>query len=727
MFSRRKRKFLLVLFTFVALLALSWGVYSYLANKRRIIVVSALQERLNALTQLKETLSVGPVPHAWDAGVYIPFEPINKTLDQLGGLSLASSTLIPGEDLELRVVQFLLGTSDAVASAAIEVEATSPSRKLSVTLSGNAQLSFDGVTEGSRKNMRNAHFSVQIMDLAPTGRLGNYRFVFGNAAGDLISAPLIEKINSKIKERLDLGIPFPCPSGISLGLSKTLPPTAAGKAKVTLKVEMPGKEIPLPTDFSSAVFTRQGVWLLISGKRLKSEPPKQATALATAADLLNAIHALEEELAPELRNVMQSKSVAMGWAHGRAMTKFLVDFGALPQKNRTFSARAEKCEGNFVEERWHDNILGEGGYRVGPTEALSLSVTGVIENPVSKWVPKAGLEYSIPVTGKSEGALYVHVDPLVGGGAGTSAGFQGPASTSISGRATFRQAKINGDDIIYVDPGNAALPLTAKAETDGKLVLDWGWTKVPKIGVTIGVALPPTVIPAFSIADDLPLCSYALNRLVNDAGFTFKGKEDQYLQVRLQPESAEALMDGFLLKSKFTITFNDTAADMEAIDGKREAIRLALDRHQTENSSPVNSETSIKIHVAGIEFGPNNDLVAFLKFVGKTTAEIIDIMKKAGHEVSPEKVEEWIRNPSDSFRRSDPGKGLAAAVNAADEAIRAVEDAARAAAAAAEERAQAVLRETEAAARAAAQAAADAARAAAERLNRAGRWIRGRF
>ncbi len=130
------------------------------------MVVSALQERLNALTKLKTTLNVGAVPQSWDAGAYLPFGPINDTLDRLTDLSLKSSNLIPGEDLELRVVRFVLGASNAVASAAIEVEVSSPSRKLSIALQGNAQVSFRGVTAGEKR----AHGTLISLSISPICR-----------------------------------------------------------------------------------------------------------------------------------------------------------------------------------------------------------------------------------------------------------------------------------------------------------------------------------------------------------------------------------------------------------------------------------------------------------------------------------------------------------------------------------------------------------------------------
>jgi hypothetical protein len=48
--------------------------------------------------------------------------------------------------------------------------------------------------------------------------------------------------------------------------------------------------------------------------------------------------------------------------------------------------------------------------------------------------------------------------------------------------------------------------------------------------------------------------------------------------------------------------------------------------------------------------------VKFLVAVGKLPQQALEELKRLGGEVSTDKIEGWVKNPTDSFQRSDVGK-----------------------------------------------------------------------
>jgi hypothetical protein len=71
---------------------------------------------------------------------------------------------------------------------------------------------------------------------------------------------------------------------------------------------------------------------------------------------------------------------------------------------------------------------------------------------------------------------------------------------------------------------------------------------------------------------------------------------------------------------------------------------------------PCPETTSVAVLLGLIEFGPNYAIVKFIRTLGKTAEELVEIGKRLGHEVSIDKAREWLENPGESWHRSDPGR-----------------------------------------------------------------------
>jgi hypothetical protein len=90
--------------------------------------------------------------------------------------------------------------------------------------------------------------------------------------------------------------------------------------------------------------------------------------------------------------------------------------------------------------------------------------------------------------------------------------------------------------------------------------------------------------------------------------------------------------------------------DAAVLSEQRRRIRATVSQP---GPSPCTDDGSTEITFGDIRFGSNNEIVKFLVSIGKFSKEMGD---RIGHEVSTEKLKEWVADPAGSFARSDPGK-----------------------------------------------------------------------
>lgn len=248
------------------------------------------------------------------------------------------------------------------------------------------------------------------------------------------------------------------------------------------------------------------------------------------------------------------------------------------------------------------------------------------------------------------------------------------------------KTKLRGQiDAAVISITNSTPSIAVTAMTDGKFVVDWGWTKVPKVGLTVTQHLPVEASAPIVLCDNraLPSLDFSLKEgtpiVWKETGRTL------FMSPRLGDFSIETATEGILIG---TVPHLEPSSQFLSTDDwkkRRDDLQVrAVAQWEKENGQMKMGETTIAVHVGDIEFGPNNDLVVFLRSLGKAAEDIVKMLKDVGEEVSPEKIRGWLENPGESVARSDAGKlaqkvegeAKAAAEKAAAEAKRVIETAA---------------------------------------------------
>src|ERR1019366_8640138 len=82
----------------------------------------------------------------------------------------------------------------------------------------------------------------------------------------------------------------------------------------------------------------------------------------------------------------------------------------------SLSLQSTAISGRFIDKKWSDKILGDGGFYAeaagGDRLKGSIAPTAV----KLQYIPGAGLSGSLALSISADADMHIHVDPLIGGG-----------------------------------------------------------------------------------------------------------------------------------------------------------------------------------------------------------------------------------------------------------------------------------------------------------------------
>jgi hypothetical protein len=285
-------------------------------------------------------------------------------------------------------------------------------------------------------------------------------------------------------------------------------------------------------------------------------------------------------------------------------------------------------------------------------------VTGsaVVNHISPKWVADAGLDVETQIEAHVDAKVRVHVDPLVGGGVGTTVGLVGNASANLGGTVTFTADGVENARVLVARPKGGCGLLTIALATDGKAKTDFGWMTVPSIGIIRHQPLDLSVIAPSPILDDMPRTIDGRGSDGNDRVVDLETRKLtiepvwRYMNTKVSVLDVKSLTTGWQFDARIEMTPSQDPIDVAAQASQRERIRAAVAQP---GPSSCADDGSTEITFGDLKVGPNGEVVKFLVSVGKFTKEMGE---RIGHEVSTAKLKEWVNDPAGSFTRSDPGK-----------------------------------------------------------------------
>jgi hypothetical protein len=301
------------------------------------------------------------------------------------------------------------------------------------------------------------------------------------------------------------------------------------------------------------------------------------------------------------------------------------DIAALPDDKRRIDVKSTQREGRLAETKWRDDLLGEGGAfaELSGDEALKGSIQ--FGKPSVTWGDDR-LVLAMPVMVTSESSVHVHLDPLIGGGAGTTIGINGSGAANIVASAT--PVLMNKDDLrAALLQGDLQCKLVdAVVASDGRLKVDFGWTKVPSIGAKLQVpigrdAMAPTPLfdgrPQFveipSIGPDEKDAAAKPWRFV---------PAHRAIKVALVPVHAQGGAQGFEFSAELAITPLPVDGTAESIEKARRAVAAEASTYAARVADAAatlkpQKDCALKpdfaVLLGGIEFGPQNEIVKFAR------------------------------------------------------------------------------------------------------------------
>jgi hypothetical protein len=336
----------------------------------------------------------------------------------------------------------------------------------------------------------------------------------------------------------------------------------------------------------------------------------------------------------------------------------------------TITAVTKAATGQLASrQRRHDVLLDVGAYAelADPTQGRA---TVQFRPPVADW--KDGkLTLSLGATVNAAAPIKVHIDTPIGGGIGTSVGIIGAGSgqVSVTGGPAIMSAK--GMQMAVLDARMSCEALHADLRTDGVFKTDFGWTRVPSIGGHFEVPLGREPITPTLLLDQRPrFVRFPITESSGNASWRIRPKALGAV-ITIEPQAARGDAAGFFFAANLTIAAvaapEDPAMWKTVADDAERATGAAAKKFEDAATAALKEVTydpgcQIKPRFAlllgELEFGENNEIVKFLVALGKLPHEAVEAVEKMGHEVSTEKIQEWMRDPAGSFARSDPGKAV---------------------------------------------------------------------
>lgn len=603
--------------------------------------------------------SVGSVPDAWSAGLFLSDKSLRSAASTLKGMRIASEK----DDLILTFDDLSIRSKPSSMEVEIALSASSPSRNASLKAKAVAELVFMGTIQKDEQTVI-LRFGLVPIEILPEIAWYGFDLKGSKLASDLVAGEILAgMINSA-------PIELPVPNGFSAELggerTGTIPINKDLSSKLTYSLTVPPLKLAGSLLAVSPLFLQDGLWLLASERPVDGLLAVPDPAGRSRETLV----AETKELQMKLQTISRPAGDAAIWIGSKLLLSTLNSIAQLSSDKRRVTFRSTKVEGRIAEKKWRDDILGDGGTFAEFVDDNAVVGHAFLSGLTPKWVPNVGIDLDAQLDAHAEAKVHVHVDPLIGGGVGTSVGLVGDASAALGGSIAFTVDVVEDARVLVARPKGRCDSLTITMATDGKAKTDFGWTTVPSIGIIRHQPIDLSVIGPTTIFDDLPLSLSARDVNGKVRATELKGRKLtiepawQYVNARISVVEAKALNAGWSVGANIQISPARSPVDPEDLAKRRAMLRSKLTQSIPSSCA---EDGSTEITLGNTRFGPNNELVKFFVAIGKFTKEMAE---RIGHEVSTDKLKEWARDPAGSFARSDPGKAAKSVVDTVSQPVR---------------------------------------------------------
>lgn len=523
---------------------------------------------------------------AADLGIGISNRGMGRLLSLLKGLVISPTQPPKGyEDLSVKIEDIQLVSRAGRSELELEFSLASPANALQFSATMTGDLLFLPPELDTDTPEDQLAFRMKVRELHP--RLSWYSFPLQSISTmrDYLRYRLIEQV----EKSLVMKVPTAKLDKLVLGLSGSEVMKDEEKGfQIKIAYASPKFEMPLVARYSQFLMTDSGFWIFA---RYGDKAPSIPRPVARVP---------KEQLESEIGRLTYAlRAAASGlnfWSGDSAiivrkplLEKLIVQFNERSSDERTVSFQSTRSRGKLYEKQWRDNLLGDGGLSVELDGRDAAWGTVTLKQVSSTWSEK-GLAYSASIDIEANTILYVHFDPLLGGGVGKRTTLEGTASPVLAGTLSFAIRTYAGVPVLvamnHLDCSK--FPLT---------VLDDGDLSV---GVTVSQLVgggKPALIPALMGLPKLVKADQVL-RGIKAVSIT---APKPFAAITYAPTQFLADANGFRAEFATSAAWSE-GEDVDAEERVKEIVALLGKDETFPSAQDCGKPDSIKVHIAGIAF-----------------------------------------------------------------------------------------------------------------------------
>lgn len=526
---------------------------------------------------------------------------------------------MPDEPLSVIVEDLDLSPSAGRFTGKMGVRFASEKRLWSIKIDVDVALYFAGITEIKTANSDTTHQFGAVFRLLPTQVSPDLGFL--DVPGRwFVSSIITGNVIARLADILTLTVPYP--ARFELGINEnSLPELTLGKSKIKYKVvQDPPFIFRRWVNVIAPIFSDRGVVLAAALNESEIEP-------STPRDIWAA-----GEIAPDQAAINERVGKLSGVFSGKHLT-IDIRSGALSAAASELSADLRKvsvkgdsteANGRFFSIEDKFGFLGGYSFYAQPAGGDRLHVTVGVSHANLGYAPGTGISGSIGLNVVASGDIKVHVDPVFGGGAGTTAEIHGSTSIDVSARIASTSFKFEGSEVALVGLVPSCSAISIHAQTNGKFQLKDGWATVPKLGAKVGWLIGDKPLPPFIVTGPptyIPI-------LETDTKFVpaigFKAKNGLYARLGVENSRFEPTSAAYRIASNLTVGVVTEMPDDAMRPEERDRLNEAA-RNQWRDAMSQNCPEKPPISLDGIgkiEFGSETDILRYLKGIVKDLPRI---------------------------------------------------------------------------------------------------------
>lgn len=538
---------------------------------------------------------------AADLGIGISNRGMGKLLSLLKGLVIAPRQPPKGyDDLSVRIEDLQLASRAGRSELELAVAVTSPANHLQFEATMTGDLLFLPPELDSDRPEDQLVFRIKVRELHP--RVSWYSLPLQSIVvmRDYLRYRLIEQV----EKSLVVKVPTAKLDRLVLGLSgsEVLKDEEHG-FQIKFAYGSPKFEIPVVARYSQFLMTDSGFWIFARYGDATPSVPKPVARVPTEQ--------LESEIG-RLTYAVRAAAAGLTFTAGDTtlivrkplLEKLTTQFNERSSDERTVLFQSTRSRGKLFEKQWRDHLLGDGGLSVELDSPDAAWGTVTLKQFTSAWSEK-GLTYSASIDVEVNSVMYIHFDPLIGGGIGKRATLEGATSPVLAGTLSFAIRTYMGVPVLVVvnQLDCSKFPIT---------VMDDG-------GLSVGVTLSqqvgggrPSLIPALM---GLPRMVKADRVLGGIKGVIITAPKP-FAGITSAPMQLLTDANGFRAEFSTAASWSD-GDEVDADDRVKEIAALVKKDEAIPSAPDCGKPDAIRVHVAGMEF--EHDLG-----VGRVITSLVD-------------------------------------------------------------------------------------------------------